>query len=111
MSSRVFLSSTASRRTAEFTLLSLLAIELSPIHQQLQRSDFRFEVALGQKLRSFLRREIDSGFLRNDSCLVAHVEQTAHGFAAIGAVIEGALVDVHADEFVGELGVQVAGEL
>ncbi len=34
-----------------------------------------------------------------------------NGFAAIGAVVERALVDVHADEAVGEGGVEVAGEL
>ena len=42
---------------------------------------------------------------------MSHVEQAAHGFAAIGSIVEGALVYVHADEPVGQLGVEIAGEL
>ena len=63
------------------------------------------------KTLGLLSREIDSGFLRDDSRLVAHVQQAADGFSSVGAVIEGALVDVHTDEFVREWGVEVASEL
>ena len=72
-----------------------------------------YEIAYRQELEasSLLCGEIHSGFLGNDSCFVAHVEQAAYRFSSIGAVVEGALVHVHADEFVGELGVEVAGEL
>ena len=34
-----------------------------------------------------------------------------NGLAAIGAVVEGALIDVHADKAVGQAGVEVTGEL
>ena len=49
--------------------------------------------------------------MRNDAAIVAHIEQLADGFAAVFAVVERALVDVHADEVVGERGVEIAGEL
>src|SRR5208282_2624846 len=47
----------------------------------------------------------------NDPRLVPHVEEPADGFAAVVAVVERAFVDVHADEFVGELGIEIAGKL
>ena len=61
---------------------------------------------------SFKRREVDSGdtatptnstlrLCGNDARLVSHIEQAAHGFAAIGPVVQRALVHVHAHEFVG----------
>ena len=42
---------------------------------------------------------------------VAHLQQLDDGFAAILAVIERALVDVHADELVGHLRIEIAGKL
>src|SRR5258708_2562030 len=54
---------------------------------------------------------IDSGPRRNNSCLVSHIEQPPHGFAAVVPIVEGALVDVHANEFVGELGIEIASKL
>ena len=50
-------------------------------------------------------------FGTDDAGLVAHVEQAADGFAAVGAVVEGAFVHVHADELVGRLRVEIAGKL
>src|SRR4051812_34619975 len=47
----------------------------------------------------------------NDPRFVAHIQEPPDGFPAVVAVVESALVDVHADEFVGELSIEVAGEL
>ena len=52
-----------------------------------------------------LAYEVDFGFVGNDAAVVAHGQELGDGFAAVGAVVEGALVDVHADEAVGEGGV------
>jgi hypothetical protein len=58
-----------------------------------------------------LANEVDICLERNDAALIAHVEQLLDGNPAVVAVVDGALVDVHADEAIGERGVQVAGEL
>ena len=42
---------------------------------------------------------------------VGEVEEAADAFAAAFAVVEGPVVDIHADEFVGEVEAHVAGEL
>jgi len=55
--------------------------------------------------------EVDLGGDGDDAALVAEVEEFVDGLAAVGAVVEGAVVDVHADEAVGEAGVEVAGKL
>jgi hypothetical protein len=47
----------------------------------------------------------------NDAAIVAHLEKLVDGFAAVGTVVERALVDVHADEPVGEGRIEVPGEL
>src|SRR3974377_268678 len=47
----------------------------------------------------------------NNTALVSRVEQPGDGLAAVLAVVEGALVDVHSDELVGLLYIQIAGEL
>jgi hypothetical protein len=39
--------------------------------------------------------------IRDQACLVSHVEELTDGFAAVGAVVEGAIVHVHSYEFVG----------
>src|SRR5690349_24964561 len=62
-------------------------------------------------LRSTLFHKIHFGFVRNYAGLVAHIEQAPDGFAAILAVIECALVYIHADEPVGGRRVEVAGKL
>src|ERR1700720_2082646 len=49
--------------------------------------------------------------LRNNPCLVPHVEQPLHRFPAVLAIVEGALVNVHADKFIRELSIEIAGEL
>ncbi len=49
--------------------------------------------------------------VRNQSALKALAEKTADGFAAAFAVIERPVVDIHADEFVGEVAAHVAGVL
>ena len=48
---------------------------------------------------------------RDDAALVAQIEERADGLAAVGAIVEGAVVDVHADEATGEAGIEIAGEL
>src|SRR5580765_5414669 len=50
-------------------------------------------------------------FRADDAGFVAHVEQASDGFAAVGSVVEGAFVHVHADECIGGLRVEIAGEL
>ena len=61
--------------------------------------------------RKGLSDEVYVGLTGDDAALVAHGEYLADSFAAIVAVVQGALVDVHADEAVGEVGIEVAGEL
>src|SRR2546425_2621005 len=61
--------------------------------------------------KNFLPYKICSRRMRNDPRLVSHVEQTAHGFAAIRPIVESTLVHIHTYKFVGELGVEVASEL
>jgi len=58
-----------------------------------------------------LSQPIYPGFVGDYSGFVAHVEEASDGLAAIGAVIQGALVDVHSYERVSGLRVEVAGEL
>jgi len=73
---------------------------------------FPFDFAQGQDDKPILSAdEVDVGFVGNDSALVAHIEELADGFAAVVAVVDGAVVDVHADEAVGHRGVEIAGEL
>ena len=55
--------------------------------------------------------EVDFGGDGDDAALVAEVKEVADGLSAVGAVVEGALVDVHADKAVGQAGVEVAGKL
>ena len=47
----------------------------------------------------------------NDAALVTKVEEFADGLASVGAVVESALVDVHADKAAGRSGVEFAGKL
>jgi hypothetical protein len=51
------------------------------------------------------------GAVGNDATIIAHLEELVDSFAAIRAVVESAVVDVHADESVGESGIEVAGKL
>src|ERR1035437_1062585 len=55
--------------------------------------------------------EVHLGGDGDDAALVTEIEEFADGLAAVGAVVEGAVVDVHADEAVGQPGVEVAGKL
>jgi hypothetical protein len=55
--------------------------------------------------------EVDLRGDGDDAALVAQFEQLADGLAAVGAVVEGAVVHIHADEAVGQAGVEVAGKL
>src|SRR5208337_307331 len=55
--------------------------------------------------------EVDLGGDGDDAALEAEVEESEDGLAAVGSVVEGAFVDVHADEAVGQAGVEVAGKL
>src|ERR1700733_14593822 len=58
-----------------------------------------------------LADEVYVGAVGDDAAIVAHGEQLANGVLAVFAVVEGALVDVHTDEAVGQGGVEIAGEL
>jgi hypothetical protein len=68
----------------------------------------REEIVVGRRR---LADEVDVGFHGDDTAIVAHVEELFDGFAAVVAVVESALVDVHADEAVGHGGVEIASEL
>ena len=83
-------------------------------HRRLEEDSTGRTVESGPRSRSCRRAltdEVDLGFVRDDAALEAHLQQLADGFAAVFAVVQGALVDVHADKLVGERGVEVAGEL
>ena len=58
-----------------------------------------------------LSDEVDVGLAGDDAALITHGEDLADGFAAVIAIVQCALVDVHADEAVGEIGIEVAREL
>jgi hypothetical protein len=66
-------------------------------------------------LRGFgIRRlfhELEFLFVGNQAAFVGLGEEAADGFAAFVAVIERPVVDIHADEFVGEVFAHVAGVL
>lgn len=49
--------------------------------------------------------------VRDEAALVGEIEETPNALAAAFPVIEGPVVDVHADEFVGEVAAHVAGVL
>src|SRR5215469_5294500 len=58
-----------------------------------------------------LSHPIHTRFGADDSRFVRHVEQTADGFATVGAIVERALVHIHADELVGRWQVEIARKL
>jgi hypothetical protein len=55
--------------------------------------------------------ELEIGYARDEAALVGQGEETADAFAAAIAVVEGPVVNVHADELVGEITAHVAGVL
>ena len=55
--------------------------------------------------------ERDLGSHGDDPAVESHLEEFADGFAAVFAVVQGALVDVHADKLIGQRGIEIAGEL
>jgi len=46
--------------------------------------------------------ELHQGRDGDDAAFVTEIEQRANGLAAVGAIVEGALVHVHADESAGQ---------
>src|SRR5688572_2379473 len=52
--------------------------------------------------------ELHGHGMRDDACPMSLVEKESHGIASSVAVIEGPLVDVHADKGVGPLRVEAA---
>ena len=54
---------------------------------------------------------VDWADLGDEAGLRALAEERVDGLAASLAVVEGPLVDVHSDELVGEIGVEVSAEL
>jgi len=67
--------------------------------------------------RTWIRRwdreshKINPSRLRNNSRLISHVQQSPHGFSPVWPIIQRALIHVHADEFIRELGIEIAGKL
>jgi hypothetical protein len=59
----------------------------------------------------YLADEVYVGAVGDDAAFEAHGEQFANGVFAVFTVVEGAFVDVHADEAIGEGGVEVTREL
>ena len=55
--------------------------------------------------------ELHSNAVRDDAGFMSFLEKKAYGIASALAVIEGPLVDVHADEGVGAVGVEAASVL
>jgi len=47
----------------------------------------------------------------NDARLITHVQQAAHSFASVLAVVKGAPVHVHTDKFIGKLRIKIARDL
>jgi len=47
----------------------------------------------------------------NDVALVTHFQQTSDGLATLLAIVQRALVHIHADEAAGELTVKITGKL
>ncbi len=58
----------------------------------------REEIVVGQ---ADLADKVDVRLVGNDAAVVAHLEDLLDGFAAVVAVVERALIDVHADKAVG----------
>src|SRR5216683_3114518 len=67
--------------------------------------------AVDRSASCFLSYEIHIRLVRNDAALEAEIEELFDGDSAVLSVVERTLVDVHADEAVGEGGVEIAGEL
>ena len=61
--------------------------------------------------RTKLANEIDLRLIRNDAPFIAHIEELSNRLAAIISVVQGPLVDIHADEAVRHGGLQVTCEL
>src|SRR5258707_14386196 len=55
--------------------------------------------------------EIHFRSVRNNPCLIPHVQQLPHRLSSIVAVIERALVHIHPDKLIGGLLIKIAGEL
>ena len=55
--------------------------------------------------------EVHFGGDRNDSAFMTHVQQLANGFAAVRAIVQRALIHVHAYEAAGQAGVEIARKL
>ena len=78
---------------------------------QLDALEFCGKLCLCVRKMSVLADEVDLRAVWDDAPVIAHLEEFLDGFAAVWAVVECALVDVHADKAVGERGVEVAREL
>src|SRR5437667_9158049 len=62
-------------------------------------------------IMELLPHKLHSCRMGDDSRFMTHIKQTAYGFTAIRSVVESTLVHVHANKLVGQLGIEVAGEL
>src|SRR5260370_42158705 len=49
--------------------------------------------------------------LKNNPRVVPHFEQPPNRFTAVVSVVESTFVDVHTNELIGELGIEIAGKL
>src|SRR6266852_8385011 len=72
---------------------------------------FRFRRGGGKRSSEPSLHPIHARSLRNNPRVVPHFEQSPHSFAAVVPVVEGTFVDVHANKLIGELGIEIAGEL
>src|ERR1041384_8086759 len=55
--------------------------------------------------------ELHARLVRNNAGAISHIQQACHGLLAVFAIVERALIYVHADEPVRHLRIQVAGKL
>jgi len=58
-----------------------------------------------------LANKIDVGADGNNAAIKAHVEKLANGLSSIFSVVQGAVVDVHADKTIRQRRIKIAGEL
>ena len=100
-------------RTQSVDLLKItqLAAQSRPASCELDESICAVQACFNVCYLVGLADEVNVGAMGDDAAIVAHGEQLTNGVFAVFAVVEGALVDVHADEAIGERGFEVAGEL
>ncbi len=103
---RVFAGGVAGRtQSVDLLKITQLAAQSRPASCELDESICTVQYRLNGCDLIGLADEVYVGTVGDDAAIVAHGEQFANGVFAVFAVVEGALVDVHADEAIGEGGV------